>query len=108
MDDDQQGVHFYQVLVTQECLRRILKKTPMEALPWVNRWDPKCNRKRKDVEEAHNEPHLSKAPSDPRTVQKGDAYHLHSLEEEITNLKCELFATEARVVRAEGNHPRGK
>ncbi|CAI9304127.1 unnamed protein product [Lactuca saligna] len=55
----------------------------------------------KDIEEARNEPRLSKAPSDPRTVQRGDAYHLRSHEEEITNLKLQLFATEARAVRVE-------
>ncbi|CAI9290951.1 unnamed protein product [Lactuca saligna] len=52
----------------------------------------------KDVEEVHNEPHLLKAPSDPRTFQKSDAYHLRSLEEEITNIKRQCVATEARAL----------
>ncbi|CAI9269177.1 unnamed protein product [Lactuca saligna] len=55
----------------------------------------------KDIEEARNEPYLSKAPSDPCTVQKSDTDHISSLEEEITNLKRQLFAAEARVVRVE-------
>ncbi|CAI9261180.1 unnamed protein product [Lactuca saligna] len=41
----------------------------------------------KNVEEARNEPHLSKAPSDLRMVQKGDTDHLRSLEEEIISLR---------------------
>ncbi|CAI9282705.1 unnamed protein product [Lactuca saligna] len=55
----------------------------------------------KDVEEGRSEPHLSTAPSDPHTVQNGDAYHLRSLEEEKTNLKHQLFASEARAIRVE-------
>lgn len=55
----------------------------------------------RDVEETYSEPHLSEVPSDPHTIQKSDTYHIHSLEEEITNLKLQLFAAEARVVRAE-------
>ena len=55
----------------------------------------------KDVEEACSEPHISKAPSDPCTVQKGDTDHLRSLEEKIISLKLQLFTAEARVLRAE-------
>ena len=55
----------------------------------------------RDVEETHSEPHLSEVPSDPCTVQKNDTKHIHSLEEEIINLKRQLFAAEARAVRAE-------
>ncbi|CAI9299164.1 unnamed protein product [Lactuca saligna] len=54
-----------------------------------------------DVEEACSEPHLSKAPSDPRTVLKSDTDHLRSLEEEITNLKRQIFAGKERVVQVE-------
>ncbi|CAI9270881.1 unnamed protein product [Lactuca saligna] len=55
----------------------------------------------KDVEEARSDPHLSKAPSDPRTVQKGDTDYLRSLEEAVISLKLQLFTAEARDVRAE-------
>ncbi|CAH1427606.1 unnamed protein product [Lactuca virosa] len=55
----------------------------------------------KDVEEARSEPHLSKVPSDPRPVQKGDTDYLRSLGKAIISLKLQLFTAEARVVRAE-------
>ncbi|CAI9284171.1 unnamed protein product [Lactuca saligna] len=90
MDDDQQGVHFCQELVAQGVLEEDPEENP-EGGPAMG----------KDAEEARNELHLSKSPSDLRMVQKGDAYHLRSLEEEITNLKHQIFAAEARVVRAE-------
>ncbi|CAI9293179.1 unnamed protein product [Lactuca saligna] len=119
MDDDQQGVHFYQALVTQGVLQKDLEENPeggpalgqqvrpeMEPEEYVVT-DYKYDKsdwqsdEGKDVKEARNEPHLAKAPSHPRTIQRGDAYHLRSLEEEIKNLKRQLFETEARVVRAD-------
>ncbi|CAI9268292.1 unnamed protein product [Lactuca saligna] len=119
MDDDQQGVHFYQGLVAQGVLEEDPEENP-EGGPAMGKhvglvvepeeyvvtdceydesdWD---SGEGKDIEEACNEPHLSKAPLDPRTVHRGDAYDLRSLEEEITHLKLQFFATEARFVRAE-------
>ncbi|CAI9280554.1 unnamed protein product [Lactuca saligna] len=119
MDDDLQGVHFYQALVAQGVLEEDpeenpeggpamgqqvgLEVEPKEYVVTDYEYDESAREsdEGKVVEEARNEPHLSKAPSDPRTVQKGVAYHLRSLEEEITNLKRQLFATEARAVRVE-------
>ncbi|CAI9295437.1 unnamed protein product [Lactuca saligna] len=119
MDDDQQGVHFYQALVAQGVLEEDLEENPKGGPAMGQQVGPEVEPEEyvvtnyeyeesdqesdegKDVEEARNELHLSKAPSDPRMVQKGDAYHLRSLEDEIKNLKRQLFVTEARVVRAE-------
>ncbi|CAI9302760.1 unnamed protein product [Lactuca saligna] len=55
----------------------------------------------KGVEEARSEPNLSKAPSDPRTVQRVDTDYLRPLKEAMISLKLELITTEARAVRAE-------
>ncbi|CAI9304361.1 unnamed protein product [Lactuca saligna] len=128
MDDDQQGVNFYQELVAEGVLEEDpeenpkagpamgqqvrLEVEPEEYVVTDYEYDESDREsdegetrsgtyEGKDIKEARNEPHLSKAPSNPRTVLRGDAYHLRSLEEEITNLKRQLFATEARVVRAD-------
>ncbi|CAH1436100.1 unnamed protein product [Lactuca virosa] len=55
----------------------------------------------KDVKETSSKPHPSKALSDPHTIQESDTDYIRSLEKEITNLKRQLFAAEARAVRAE-------
>ncbi|CAH1426789.1 unnamed protein product [Lactuca virosa] len=55
----------------------------------------------KDVKETPSKPHPSEALSDPHTIQESDIDYIHSLEKEIGNLKHQLFAVEARVVRAE-------
>ncbi|CAI9260333.1 unnamed protein product [Lactuca saligna] len=119
MDDDQQGVHFYQALVAQGVLEEDPEENPEGGPAMGQQVGPEVEPGKyvvtdyeydesdresdegKDVEEACNEPHLSKAPSDPHMVQRGDAYHLRSLEEVITNLKRQLFMTEARAVLAE-------
>ncbi|CAI9276655.1 unnamed protein product [Lactuca saligna] len=119
MDNDQQGVHFYQVLVAQGVIEGEPEENPEGGPAMGQQVGPDVEPKEyvvtdyeydesgresdegKDIDEVCNEPHLLNAPSDPWTVQRGDAYHLCSLEEEITNLKCQLFATEARDVRAE-------
>ncbi|CAI9298432.1 unnamed protein product [Lactuca saligna] len=72
----------------------ILKKTLNEALQWESD-------EGKDVKETSSKPHRSKALSDPYTIQESDTDYIHSLVKEITNLKRQLFAAEARVVRAE-------
>ncbi|CAH1420752.1 unnamed protein product [Lactuca virosa] len=55
----------------------------------------------KDVKETPSKPHPSEAISDPHTIQESDTDYIRSLEKEIANLKCQLFAAEARAVRAE-------
>ncbi|CAI9302993.1 unnamed protein product [Lactuca saligna] len=119
MDDDQQGVNFYEALLAQGLLEEDPKENPgggpsmgQQVAPEVEpeeyvatdyEYDEsdRDSDEGKDVEEARNEPYLSKVASDPHTVQRGDAYYLRSLEEEITNHKRQLFATEARAIRAE-------
>ncbi|CAH1449250.1 unnamed protein product [Lactuca virosa] len=54
----------------------------------------------KDVKEIPSKPHPSEALSDPHTIQESDTDYIRSLEKEIANLKRQLFADEARAVRA--------
>ncbi|CAH1435717.1 unnamed protein product [Lactuca virosa] len=55
----------------------------------------------KDVKETPSKPHPSEALSDPHTIQESNTDYIRSLEKEIANLKRQLFAAEARAVRAE-------
>ncbi|CAI9298925.1 unnamed protein product [Lactuca saligna] len=55
----------------------------------------------KDIEDTPSKLHPSKALSDPHTTQESNADYIRSLENEIANLKHQLFAAEARVVPAE-------
>ena len=55
----------------------------------------------KGVEETRSEPHLSKAPSNSRMVQRVDTNYLRSLEEAIISLKLQLITAKARGVQDE-------
>ncbi|CAH1417101.1 unnamed protein product [Lactuca virosa] len=55
----------------------------------------------KDIKETPSKPHPSEALPDPHTNQESNTDYIRSLEKEIPNLKRQLFAAEARVVRAE-------
>ena len=57
--------------------------------------------KREDIMETHSEPHPSETLPNQHTVQESTTDHTCSLEDEVANLKQQLFAAEARVVRAE-------
>ena len=55
----------------------------------------------KDVKETPSKHHPSEPLSGPHTIQESDTDYIHSLEKEIANLKCQLFADEVRVIRVE-------
>ncbi|CAI9281534.1 unnamed protein product [Lactuca saligna] len=80
----------------------ILKKTLKEALQWVRRSQMKETMLRRHlVNSPPPPPPPLKALSEPHTIQENDTDYIHSLENEITNVKRPLFAAEARVVQAE-------
>ncbi|CAI9270861.1 unnamed protein product [Lactuca saligna] len=86
LDDDQQGVHFYQELVAQGVIEEDHEENPnggpamgQQVGPEVEPeeyvvTDYECDEfdqeldEGKEVDEARNEPHLSKAPINPHTV----------------------------------------